>query len=281
MRVTKVSLLTEETEAIQFFLRNAPSHAAYSVRAIDGLDSDEIIPRFYGFSKDGKKKFYEFRLKPRTVVIRVVLNPNYALSEIVSDIRDELYRSIAASRTGVVQLQFHSGALTVSSLFGHVIKFEVAYFSQTPELQITIRCDDPTFRGVSPILMEPPELQDVNPVIVSDDMSTAPHGFEMQMTVTASISELTVQDTATSPEWDFVVIPDTNFLVGDTIHISSEFTRKSLYMVRAGVTTHLLDKIVPTSIWPIIFPKFTQLHFVQMASLNLDWIQFYPAYWGV
>jgi hypothetical protein len=43
----------------------------------------------------------------------------------------------------------------------------------------------------------------------------------------------------------------------------------------------LLDRIEPTSVWPIIFPGFSEFHFTNIASFDWDYIKFRPAFWGV
>lgn len=281
MRVTSVSLLANDEQTLQFDLRNVNAQSQYVVRTIIGLDADEIVPRFYGFSKDGVKRFYDFRLKQREIIMRVVMNPRFNLNETHSDIRDELYRAISATRSGLLQLQFYAGASVVAQISGHMTKLEVPYFSKTPELQLTIRCGDPIFRGINPVIMEPEDLEEENPIIIADSLSTAPHGFETQVTFTATTPTFTIQNTETDPEWDFKITPPSSFLAGDTLHIGSGFTNRYLYMVRGGVTTHLLDLVDPGSVWPTIFPGFNEFHFADIDNFDWNFIKFYAAYWGV
>lgn len=281
MRVTTIKLLSNDIEAIRFDLRAVAAKSQYIIRNIVGLDADDLVPRFYGFSKDGAKRFYEFKPKPKDIVMRIVVNPRYNLDETNSDIRDNLYKLISATRTGLVDLEFLGGASTVARISGHIIKFEVPYFSNEPELQITIRCNDAMFRGINPVSFEADDISSTNPLVFGDSISTAPHGFSMQVTLTGTLSNFTIQDKATDPEWDFKVIPSSNFLSGDTIHFSSEFNNRYLYMVRSAVTTHLLDRIETTSVWPLVFPGRNELHFPDIASFDWDFISFYPAFWGV
>ena len=281
MRATSVSLFANEEEAIRFDLRNVESRSRYMVKAMVGLDVDDITHRFYGFSKDGTKKFYNPKLKPRDVVMRVVLNPRYALNESHSEIRDELYRTISATRTGEISLEFNTSGSTIARLYGHITKFEVPYFSKVPELQMTIRANDPMFRGINPVVMTPEELGTTTTIEVGDGLSTAPHGFKTSVTLTSTLSDFVIRDRASNPEWDFVVSPATNFLAGDVLHFSSEFNNTYFYMVRSGVTTHLLDKVQPGSVWPIIFPRFNQFYLPGAAAFDFGNLEFYPAYWGI
>jgi hypothetical protein len=281
MRVTSVSLYSNESEAISFDLRNVSSQSPYMVRTIVGLDAEEITPRFYGFSKDGTDRFYDFRLKARDIIIRIVLNPRFNLNESISYIRDNLYRVISATRSGKLTLQFISGAATVAKIEGHMIKFEVPYFSKTPELQITIRCNDPMFRGINPVVMTVDDLPTTNPIVVADSISTAPHGFTMRFKINSTLASFTIQDKASNPTWDFKVTPASPFQANDVIYFSSEFTNRYLYMVRGGATTHLLDRIDPSSVQPLIFPGFNEFHFVNLAAMTWEELRFDVAYWGV
>lgn len=281
MRVTSVSVIANESEAIRFDLRNVESKSPYQVRTIIGLDADELIPKFYGFSRDGSKKFFDFSLKPRTIVMRIVLSPRFHLGESYSYIRDNLYRTISATRSGEIELQFHAGASTVARINGFITKFEVPYFSKTPELQLTVRCNDPFFRSINPTIMEASDLGYSNPVVVADSASTAPHGLHMHVTMTAAIPSFTIQDRQTDPEWMFKVLPFGGFQVGDVLHLSSEFTNKQLYYVRGGVTTHLMDKIELTSVWPTVFPGFNEFWFPDMGSFTWGDLEYITTYWGV
>ncbi len=281
MKITSLSLFSNESEAIQLSLRNVSSKSPYMVRQIVGLDAEELIPKFYRTSRTGKTNFHDFSLKQRDIVMRIVLTPRFHLNEDYSYIRDALYRAISATRGGQVELQFHSGASTVAKIYGFIVKLEVAYFSQTPELQLTVRCEDPMFRSINPTIMKAANLSNVNPVVVGDSASTSPHGFKMEVTFTGTYTRFTVQDKPIDPEWMFLVVPQTSFLSGDVLHFSSEFKNKYLYQVRAGVTTHLLDAIERTSVWPIIFPGLNSFHFVEKAGFTWNFIQFDSTYWGV
>jgi hypothetical protein len=282
MRVTTVTLYAVPgEEVITFSLRDSDPRAQYVIRNMVGLDAEELIPKFYGSGLYTKPKFFDFGLKAREIVARIILNPRIRIDESYSDIRDELYRAISSTRTGQVTLHFNSGATTVSQISGFITKFEVPYFTQLPEVQITIRCDDPMFRGINPVEFEPADMKTVNPIIIADSLSTAPHGFCIELTFKAAAPSFTIQDVPTNPEWLFKVVPSGGFLIGDKLYFSSEFANKYLYMVRAGVTTYLTDRIQPNSIWPILFPGSNSFHFVDIASFNWNEVDFYPAYWGV
>jgi hypothetical protein len=245
------------------------------------LDAEEIIPKYYSLGAKSRSRFYDFGLKAREIVIRVTLNPNFRLGETYSDIRDELYRAISANRTGVTMLHFNSSGTTIARIPGQIIKFEVPHFNQLPEVQLTLRCNDPMFRALNPVTWLPPELSTANPIHIPDSASTAPHGFSFQATVKTASPSFTIQDVPSNPDWKFSVVPAGGFLVGDVIYFSSDYSNKYFYMVRGGTTTHLIDVITPQSVWPTIFPGQNDFHFVDLAKINWNKIEYYEAYWGV
>lgn len=283
MRVTSVDMFSANIEEpISFSLDSVEQDAQYMVRSILGLDAEEIIQKFYGSSYTGKQ-FYNFNLNPRDIVMRIALNPRVILGESYSDIRDSLYRAISSTRTGGVKLHFNSGATVVSSIFGFISKFETAYFNQLPEVQLTIRCNDPMFRAINPVIFGPDDLA-VNPVIIPDSLSTAPHGFVMEVVFNETAYTFTIQDKEVDPEWRFYLVPyEDLFLAGDVLHISSEFSDKSVYIIRAGNTIPIANTIQYNSNWPIVFPFPSENKFYIAEFDSLTWVslEYYASYWGV
>lgn len=282
MRLTSVDMYGPDfSEAITFNLRDAQSDDRYQVRDILGLDTEDIIPKFYGFSLKTQSRMYEMILKPRDIVIRVGLNPNFRVDESYSSVRDELYKAISATRTGAVTLYFKSGATLVAIIKGFITKFEVPHFVKAPEVTITVNCSDPMFRAINPAIFAPADLPVANPVLIPDSLSTAPHGFAFQVTFTSPEDSFTIQDVVADPEWKFVITPYGGFLADDVLYFSSEYLNKYLYLIRDGDTYHLMDVVSPSSIWPILFPGENSFYFSNIASIDWNSLQHYAAYWGV
>lgn len=281
MRVTAVAIFAEEEEIVRFAMRGVQSRDRYQIRQIVGMDADEMTPRFYGFGQSSKKKFYDFGMKPRSLVIRTHLNPTFALNEEHAHIRDELYKAISANRSGIVNIRFYSGGSVVAKLYGFIVKLEAGYFNKTPEAQLTIRCDDPLYRSLAPVRLTGSDIPPVNPLRLADATSTAPHGFAACINITSTIPDFTIQEREINPDWYFNVVPDDGFIAGDKIFFSSDTANKYLYRDRSGVITHLIDKIEPGSMWPIIFPGGNDVYFVDWGDFTIDYVEYYAAFWGV
>lgn len=275
MRVTSVELHPEGSSDICVLSFRDPRRLnPYNVKAIIGLDANEIIPRYYGGS--GNTKFYNLALEKRELVVRVELNPNFKLNESYSSLRDAVYRMISSSRTGVIQVQFKDGETVVAAISGFVSKMEAPHFNKTQEVQLTIQCSDPLLRAPIPVAVDITGL-DPATTVIEDVFSTAPHGFEFDVTFVAAATEFTIGDAG----WEFKVSPTGGFQVGDILHLSSEHNAKQVYLTRSAVVTHLADKVTPGSIWPVLFPG--ENTFALSTPTDLSWtaISHRPAYWGV
>jgi hypothetical protein len=298
MKITNISLVSEDSELANLSFRDPASRNKYVVKGVFGLDADDINSVYYGDSIDGSQHFREARLKSRELVFRVALNPNFWEGETYSSLRDNMYRAIARSRTGLIDIHFKNGGATSAIVSGYVTKFEAALFNRDAEVQLTVKCD-PT----NAMLQAPNRYYiDADTLIASttlrDNLSTAPHGFKFQVTIDAIAEAFVISDSATAPTWQFVVqpgsiSPNTGFIVNDVVYFSSEPNNKYFYIVRSSVTYQLVSKIWTGSKWPVMFPGGNDLEFRTLdlvggqvpttATKAYTWNEFsyYPTYWGI
>lgn len=282
MNIDGLRLYSAATESVgavsiaEFSLDAADLSQSYILQSVTGLDVDEIIPQFYG-TYEGDA-FYNMTLKPRTVVMRIRLNPQYNSAETPSDLRDALYRVISANRTSKVEIRLMYEGSPVAFVQGYIRKVEASLFEATTEVQLTIECPFPFLRGVSYVELEGDAGVSVPSPTLIDDLSTAPHGFKMELAITGTLSSLTIQGKSGTTEWPFEVMQ--SFASGDDLFFSSEPDDKYLYRVRSGVTLLLADKLTVGSVWPLMFPGETEIAF-GTSSLTIESITYRPHYWGV
>lgn len=281
MKVTGVELYSNDSNIINFSMSDVATNDKYLIKTIIGLDADEIVRKFYSFSKDQSVKFYNFNLVKRELVFRIQLNPNYYINEDFSEIRDEIYRSISSNRSGLINILFKSGGSAVAQISGYFTRFEVPYFSRVPEIQIHFNCEDFLLRGYSPVELLTADLGTTNHIYVSDSISTAPHGMSMKVTYTGASASFKIQDDPTTPNWEFKVEPIGGFLTGDVLFIESEYASKAVYIIRSGVTIPIMDAVTNTSIWPIIFPGSNEFYTYYQSAFTYNYVSYYPAYWGI
>lgn len=276
MKLTSVAIRPDNSSEVAVLsFRDPNANNPYNVKSILGLDADELVQRSYGGS--GSFKFYTVSLQNRSVVFKIGLNPSFVDRKSYSELRDALYRMIASSRTGKINIQFLNGTDVKASLKGFVTKFNNPLFEKTQDIEITVKCDEPLLRSPTPIV-----LTNLTPAhaIIQDEESTAPHGFSFDISVTEPFASLKITD-PTDDSWSFEVIPVSGFLVGDQVRFSSEFNDKQLYIGREGSTIYLADVIVPGSVWPILFPGNNSFVFTHPDSFDWNYLTYYPTYWGV
>ena len=257
--------------------RDVSRENPYNVKGITGLDADEITKMFYG--TPGSQEFYNLMGKKKEIVALIELNPRWELGESPSSLRDDLYKMIASSRRGIIDIQFKLGDAITASIQGSVAKFEASLFTPTPEVQMTIQCKKSFLEAPEPVSLDVIGLDPVLTVI-NDPLSTAPHGLKFELKVTAATASFSFTD-PDDPTWFYTITPYGGFLVNDVIHFSSEWNDKYIYVVRGGTTIYLADTVQHGSVWPIMFPGETKLAISN--GVNLDWnaISYVPTYWGV
>jgi hypothetical protein len=277
MRVTSIGLYSSNDVLVaQLSFRDPKALNPYVVREIVGLDADEIVPRFYGQSVNNDGMFFDFSIPSREIVISILLNPNYGEDDkSYSDLRDDIYKAVSASRTGLITLKFYNGEEEKARLSAFVTKLEYAHFTDLPEIQLTLRCEDPMLKGPTQILLHGRSNMDNSIFEIKD--STAPHGFEFQATFTATSANFSIR--APDLDWEFLVKPSSNFLIGDVLTFSSESGHKQLKMTRGATDTFLVDRIDKASIWPILFPGTNK--FMHTSVIQWNYIRYYPTYWGI
>jgi len=127
--------------------------------------------------------------------------------------------------------------------------------------------------------MHPPTSVDLSDLTVTDDVSTAPHGLQFELAITADISSLIISDNLSDPSWTFEL--DFDFLTGDTLHFSNIQDDIYLFYVREGVQYQLADKIATGSTMPIIFPGVNSFQFSNSTDISMTTFLYYPTFWGV
>jgi hypothetical protein len=280
MIVTGVDLYSDYSEdPIELSFRDVRSVNPYRVTGIQGLDADDIVPRYYASGAQGDK-YFNFALRKKDVVVQISLNPRHSEGETYSSLRDHLYRAISSSRSGQVRLVFKNDDAEWAELKGFIGKVEASHFSKTPDIQLTINCIDPMLRSIDTYAVDTDGMDVSNPVIV-DAVSTAPHGLTMALWFTADRASYTIQNKASSPDWTFTITPTAlgGFDTGDIVLYTNDLNSKGLTLLRGASTYQLADSVVAGSIWPMIFPGSNAF----FGHSSVDWasIQFKHAFWGV
>lgn len=251
----------------------------YNVKKITGLDASEIIARFYQAPGNLLDKFYSLSLEKRDLGFIIELNPDFATNS-YSDLRDDMYRMISSSRTGLVDVLLKNGETTVASISGHISGLETDLFDKNQEVTLNLSCTSGETLLRAPVDVDV-DLEEVTPenTIINDLLSTAPHGFAFNIAFTGPQASFRIENDNDSSIF-FEVTPVGGFLADDILAFSSEPNDKYAFIIR-GVTDIQLADVITRSAWPIIFPGSNV--FVCSNPENLAWVSIShrPTYWGV
>ena len=286
MRVTNIEIHSGDVKLMDLNLRAPSANDRYLVKAIYGLDADEVVPRFYATSAADSTPFLRMGLKDREIVIRLSLSPSWGIGETYSELRDSLYRGISGSRSGLLRMLFKAAGASVAYADVTITKFEVPYSTEQSEVQITFACNDPLFRSDSETSYVSADFGSTGFVTVMDSTSTAPHGLLFDITFTGAPTSLIIQDNDIDPTWSFTVTPASAFANTDKLFINTEYGNRTVEHWPLGnenLAVSLLDRIAPGSVWPTIFPGENQFYFpgIPLTHLSAPNVTYTAAFWGV
>ena len=279
MRVQRIDLYSNDKEIARLDV-DGPNHRnPFVLKAVDGLDAEQITPKFYGQGLESGANFTALNLEPREVVMRIGLRPRWRLGETPESLRSILQRAIASNRKGTVQLRLYDDEVVAGVLEGFITKFNAPVSTNESDVYITIKCENPLIRSMGLTSLIVAEVDLSATVIVNDPVSTAPHGMYMKYTFTGGASSFVMSEPGGSPDWSFEI--NYAFLTGDELYISSDENHKYLYRVRSAVTLHLADVLALGSNWPLMFAGENQYHIEDDTVLTLDEWYWYEYNWGV
>lgn len=279
MKLTSISIgpsgFSEDipNSGIALSFRDPKTILPYNVISIDGLDAGALHPRYYG-SATGQK-FYTLEQDPRELVFKIGLNPDFSNNETYSKLRDAVYKIITKSKSGRVDIHFKNETHFVAILTGFVTKISTDPSNKDQQILVTINCEDPVLRSPISIPINY-DLFDFNDFLIHDNISTAPHGISFRLKIDDPLVDLIIGD-PTDASWNLRVIPIGGFHAGEVLYFSSEFGRKQI-RTRAR---NLMSRVTGKSIWPVVFPGENHFSFNHPASLSLQKLSHYRAYWGV
>ena len=284
MRVTSVELITDGSPEPCVLSFRDPSRAErYNAKNIDGLDADEILNKHVG---SFPYNYHDAIPQPKDIVARIELNPRSGLGETYSDLRDNLFRMISSTRRGGIQVLFKDGVTPVATIYGNIRKVETVLFNKLPEIQVTIHCPDPLLTSISEVSVDVSGA-DPSLFILTDSISTAPHGFRAEFLVLSDIIQFWITDNSDNGNdgsgWNFTTKPILGFLQDDIIEFSSQTNNRYLRLVRDGITTHIAHTIESeaTFAWPLIFPGDNSFTFNYSTDIEIVSINHYLSFWGV
>lgn len=124
-------------------IQNLDPSSPYILKNIEGLGPPDIDTSIIQSLYQGGT-YQNSRPQGREVIVRIRLNPNYAIGQTVADLRTELYRQIIIDPTFYSRIELWNDVEVVAQVAKCYIKrFEIVPFNKETEVQITYSCVSP------------------------------------------------------------------------------------------------------------------------------------------
>jgi hypothetical protein len=251
----------------------------YILKETLGLNPPALVAIVEGFDSSGIPVLGAVA-ENRELAFRIALSPG--LGQSYSSLRDDLYKFI--DKTVLVNLM--NDSMITAQATGYIQQCEAVHFSNQPDIQMTIECQEGEFVSPKSVNIPFSDLTSLQPIINYNE-GTAPTGLDLQCTVTAIQSGFAI--TEHSKFWDVSGVEVHNvfqviypFLVGDVINISTSMKNKRITRTRAGVTLDIAGYINAGAVWPKLYSGVNTFHWT-FASSWMTWTaaSYIPKYWGV
>lgn len=217
----------------------------YLVTEVEGLDPVKAVLVSSSFAKQDGSQYQSARREERDIKMMIRLEPNYAINETVRDLRSRLYRYFMTKSE--VTLKFTLVDELEVEIKGRVETCEAAIFAKEPAMNILVRCFDPDFIDVVPVVVEAGTVDDMTEINIAYE-GTVDTGVELTLNVDRDLSEFTIfhrppDGTTRTMSFEY------ELEAGDVLKISTVTGNKYLTLTRAGITSSVLNGMDPTSNW--------------------------------
>lgn len=248
------------------------------IRKVTGLLPPDPSLFIGEYARDGGT-YQGRRVAERNVVITLDLNPNPALGETVSGLREKLYRAFMEPQADSdhVKIDLHDDLDRVRYLVGYTEKFDGEVFDSDTMVQISLMCPDPFIRDNEETLLIHPTGWISVPFAYS---GTARTGFQTKIKVLASTNVLTLENNGRT------MVFNRAFASGDVVTITTvRGSRFAIVDPLSGPTVSILASLSTTSPWLELHTQANTLTVYGNVASDLvaaiTELRFVQAYWGV
>ncbi len=248
------------------------------VRKITGLNPPDINLFIGEYSRDGGI-YQGRRVGNRNIVITMDLNPNPALGETISGLRDMLYKAFVDPmvEADYLQLNFHDDEGRVRYLVGYTEKFETEPFDIETVAQISLVCPDPYLRDSNEVILNNTSGWTTVPFLYT---GTAETGFSVSIKIASATSTLTLDNNTKK------MVISRSFSAGDVVDINTARGSRSITVTPSGGSSvSILANLTATSTWLELHSQSNIMMVYGSSSANLPagitQLRYRQAYWGI
>ena len=267
-------IVVEGENPLTIPVAGATPKSSLLIRKITGLNPADLDLFLGEYARDGGV-YQGRRTGFRNIVMTLDLNPNPALGESVSSLRETLYKAFMNPTTfaDYVKINFHRSESDVRYIVGYVEKFETELFDVETSAQISMICPDPYFRAEYPSVEAPGEATST---LYPTYNGTAPVGFEMDILINSAISSLQIDNNyqASLPNVGRMNITR-NFTPGEVVNLVTIRGERSLKISGSSI----LSGLSSTSQWLDLHPQGNEL--TVSTGAFIQELRYREAYWGI
>lgn len=253
----------------------------YLIKNSAGLGPTSLTAVVIGFDSTGIP-IKDVEASLREVALRIQLTP--ALGQTFSELRSALYKF---NGKGLI-LSLMNGAHEIARTMGFIKEFETLYFSNQPEIQITIECEDGYFEAPHELDVPFADGQlELEQPIIEYEQGDAPTGFKLEFTVTAANSFMQIFNHAKamhSGRGDVSNIFKVTYpmLTGDVVTLNTHPTDRRITLVRGTDMFDIAGYVNAGAVWPMLQPGVNIFEWFFGASwMTFTRMSYIPRYWGV
>lgn len=248
------------------------------IRKVTGLNPPSIDLFIGDYARDGGT-YQGRRVGNRNVVLTIDLNPNPALGETISGLRELLYKTFVDPLVDAdhVELVLHSDDGRIRNLYGYTEKFETEPFDVETMVQISMICPDPYIRDLSETVLTNSAGTWVTVPFTYGGSAEA--GFKAEIIISSDTPTLTINNNGQN-----MVIKHA-FLSGDVVYVNTNRGERDITYKRSGVTYPLISKLSVESKWLELHSQSNTMNIHGTLTSDLiagvKTLSYRASYWGV
>lgn len=252
----------------------------YLLKNSSGLGPTTLAAIVIGFDSNGIP-IKDVDAADREIALRIQLTPTFGQS--FSELRSALYKF--NSKGLIVSLM--DGARVIAQTHGLITVFDTLHFTNQPEIQLTIECEDGYFEAPAaldiPVDAETLELE--QPILVYEE-GDAPTGFKLEFEVTSNNSFMQILNYSAlhsgrgSVSNIFTVTYP--MVTGDLVTLNTHPSDRRITLIRGTEMIDLAGYVNAGAVWPMLQPGVNVFEwFFGSSWMTFTRLSYIPRYWGV
>jgi hypothetical protein len=223
--LTQIDLMSDDT--VELPILGVTPKNSLLIQKVTGLNPPDRSLFIGDYSQDGGL-YQGRRVGSRNVVFTIDLNPNPALGETVSSLRESLYKAFIDPQVDgdYLKLLLHNDDNREIYLVGYCEKFESEIFSSDTMCQISMICPDPYLRSNQDTIHEISSGWVTFPYVYE---GTAETGFIVHIYVTTASNAITLQNNGKLMKLN----GPSNYGIGDIIVLDTIRGQRSISITKS------------------------------------------------